>query len=111
MLEEKLNLLGIKLSDTKSSPVGSFTQVVISGNLAFVSGQIPIVSGSNPVQVKFKGKVGIDVSLEEGQAAARLCVVNGLSELKQVVGYLDNIKKIVKVSGYVNCDPSFTDHA
>jgi enamine deaminase RidA (YjgF/YER057c/UK114 family) len=41
MLEEKLNLLGIKLSDTKSSPVGSFTQVVISGNLAFVSGQIP----------------------------------------------------------------------
>jgi enamine deaminase RidA (YjgF/YER057c/UK114 family) len=111
MLEEKLNLLGIKLSDTKSSPVGSFTQVVISGNLAFVSGQIPIVSGSNPVQVKFKGKVGIDVSLEEGQAAARLCVVNGLSELKQVVGNLDNIKKIVKVSGYVNCDPSFTDHA
>jgi enamine deaminase RidA (YjgF/YER057c/UK114 family) len=111
MLEEKLNLLGIKLSDTKSSPVGSFTQVVISGNLAFVSGQIPIVSGSNPVQVKFKGKVGIDVSLEEGQAAARLCVVNGLSELKQVVGNLDNIKKIVKVSGYINCDPSFTDHA
>jgi protein-disulfide isomerase len=55
MLEEKLNLLGIKLSDTKSSAVGSFTQVVISGNLAFVSGQIPIVSGSNPVQVKFKG--------------------------------------------------------
>jgi enamine deaminase RidA (YjgF/YER057c/UK114 family) len=111
MLEEKLNLLGIKLSDTRSSPVGSFTQVVISGNLAFVSGQIPIVSGSNPVQVKFKGKVGIDVSLEEGQAAARLCVVNGLSELKQVVGNLDNIKKIVKVSGYINCDPSFTDHA
>lgn len=72
MIEEKIKLLGIKLSDTKSSAVGSFTQVVISGNLAFVSGQIPIQLGSNPVEVKFKGKVGRDVSLEEGQAAARL---------------------------------------
>ena len=43
--------------------------------------------------------------------AARLCVINGLSELKNVVGNLDNIKKFVKVSGYVNCDSSFTDHA
>ncbi len=111
MIEEKIKLLGIKLSDTKSSAVGSFTQVVISGNLAFVSGQIPIQLGSNPVEVKFKGKVGRDVSLEEGQAAARLCVINGLSELKQIVGNLDNIKKIVKVSGYVNCDPSFAGHA
>jgi enamine deaminase RidA (YjgF/YER057c/UK114 family) len=111
MIEEKIKLLGIKLSDTKSSAVGSFTQVVISGNLAFVSGQIPIQLGSNPVEVKFKGKVGRGVSLEEGQAAARLCLINGLSELKQIVGNLDNIKKIVKVSGYVNCDPSFADHA
>lgn len=45
------------------------------------------------MEVKFKGKVGRDVSLEEGQAAARLCVINGLSELKQTVGNLDNIKK------------------
>lgn len=111
MIEEKLKFLGIKLSDTKSSAVGSFTQVVISGNLAFVSGQIPIQLGSNPVEVKFKGKVGRDVSLEEGQAAARLCLINGLSELKQIVGNLDNIKKIVKVSGYINCDPSFAGHA
>ena len=49
--------------------------------------------------------------MEDGQAAARLCVINGLSELKYVVGNLDNIKKFVKVSGYVNCDSSFTDHA
>ena len=94
MIEEKIKLLGIKLSDTKSSAVGSFTQVVISGNLAFVSGQIPIQLGSNPVEVRFKGKVGRGVSLEEGQAAARLCLINGLSELKQIVGNLDNIKKL-----------------
>jgi enamine deaminase RidA (YjgF/YER057c/UK114 family) len=111
MIQERLNSLGVKLSDTQSSAVGSFIQVVITGNLAFVSGQIPVEPGSNPIQVKYKGKVDRDISLEDAQAAARLCVINGLSELKQALGSLDKIKKFVKVSGYVNCDPSFTGHA
>jgi|SRR5690242_4858807 enamine deaminase RidA (YjgF/YER057c/UK114 family) len=111
MIEERLNSLGVKLADIQSSVVGSFIPVVITGNLAFVSGQIPINQGSNPIQVKYKGKVGRDISIEDGQAAARLCVINGLSELKQALGNLDKIKKFVKVSGYVNCDPSFTGHA
>ncbi|MFL6316081.1 MAG: RidA family protein [Nitrososphaeraceae archaeon] len=111
MIEERLNSLHVKLSDIQSSAVGSFIPVVITGNLAFVSGQIPVEPGSNPVQVKFKGKVGRDISLEDGQAAARLCIINGLSELKRALGSLDIIKKFVKVSGYVNCDPSFTEHA
>ena len=110
MIEERLNSLGIKLSDRQSSAVGSFKPVAITGNLAFVSGQIPIEQESNPIQVKYKGKVGRDISLEDGQAA-RLCVINGLSELKQALESLDKIKKFVKVSGYVNCDPSFTEHA
>jgi enamine deaminase RidA (YjgF/YER057c/UK114 family) len=110
MIDEKLNSMGVKLSDPVPS-VGSFIPVVMTGSLAFVSGQIPVEPGSNPIQVKYKGKVGRDLSLKDGQAAARLCVINGLSELKQVVGSLDKIKKFVKVSGYVNCDPSFTDHA
>jgi enamine deaminase RidA (YjgF/YER057c/UK114 family) len=97
MIDEKLNSMGVKLSDPVPS-VGSFIPVVMTGSLAFVSGQIPVEPGS-----KFCAK--------DGQAAARLCVINGLSELKQVVGSLDKIKKFVKVSGYVNCDPSFTDHA
>ena len=107
MIEEKLNSLGVKLSDTQST-VGSFLPVVITGNLAFVSGQIPIEPGSNPVQVNYKGKVGREISLEDGRARARVCIINGLSELKQALGTLDKIKKFVKVSGYVNCDPSFT---
>jgi enamine deaminase RidA (YjgF/YER057c/UK114 family) len=110
MIDEKLNSMGVKLSDPVPS-VGSFIPVVITGNLAFVSGQIPVEPGSNPIQVKYKGKVGRDISLEDGQAAAKLCAINGLSELKQALGSLDKIKKFVKVSGYVNCDPSFTDHA
>jgi enamine deaminase RidA (YjgF/YER057c/UK114 family) len=93
MIDEKLNSMGIKLSDPVPS-VGSFIPVVITGNLAFVSGQIPLEPGSNPIQVKYKGKVGRDLSLKDGQAAARLCIINGLSELKQVVGSLDKIKKL-----------------
>jgi enamine deaminase RidA (YjgF/YER057c/UK114 family) len=111
VIEERLKSLGVKLSDKQSSAVGSFIPVIVTGNLAFVSGQIPIELGSNPIQVKYKGKVGRDVSLEDGQAAARLCVINGLSELKLALGSLDKIKKFVKVSGYVNSDPSFTDIA
>jgi enamine deaminase RidA (YjgF/YER057c/UK114 family) len=110
MIEERLNSLGVKLSDTQHT-IGSFVPVVITGNLVFVSGQIPIEPSSNSINAKYKGKVGRDISLEDGQAAARLCVINGLSELKQALGSLDKIKKFVKVSGYVSCDASFTAHA
>ena len=110
MIEERLNSLGVKLSGTQHT-IGSFVPVAITGNLVFVSGQIPIEPGSNSVNAKYKGKVGRDISLEDGQAAARLCIINGLSELKQALGSLDKIKKFVKVSGYVNCDASFTGHA
>jgi enamine deaminase RidA (YjgF/YER057c/UK114 family) len=111
MIEEKLVSLGIKLSDPLPLPVGSYLPVVVTGNLIFVSGQIPVEPGPDPVQVKYKGKVGRDISLEDGQAAARLCAINALSQLKGALDSLDQIKKFVKVSGYVNCDPSFTDHA
>jgi enamine deaminase RidA (YjgF/YER057c/UK114 family) len=111
VIEEKLRSLGIKLSDSlPPPPAGSYIPVVVTNNLAFVSGQVPLeVGGSAPVQVKYKGKVGTDISIEDGQKAARLCLINALSQLKTALGSLDNIKKFVKVSGYVNCDPSFID--
>ncbi|HZA06735.1 MAG TPA: hypothetical protein VE619_03440, partial [Nitrososphaeraceae archaeon] len=69
MIEERLNSIGVKLSNKKSSStVGSFIPVVITGNLAFVSGQIPIEPESRSIQVKYKGKVGRDISVEDGQA-------------------------------------------
>jgi enamine deaminase RidA (YjgF/YER057c/UK114 family) len=61
-------------------------------------------------QVKYKGKLGKDISLDGSQAAARLCAINALSKLKDILNSLDQIEKFDKVSGYVNCDPSFTDH-
>jgi enamine deaminase RidA (YjgF/YER057c/UK114 family) len=109
MIEEKILALGIELPNAPQS-AGSYVQVAITGNLVFVSGQIPVEPGSIPMQVKFKGKVGKDISLEEGQEAARLCMINALAQLKSTLGSLEKIKKFVKVSGFVNCDASFSNH-
>jgi enamine deaminase RidA (YjgF/YER057c/UK114 family) len=103
MIEEKLALLGISLPNAPE-PVGSYVPVVISGNLAFVAGQIPMEGK----QVKFRGKVD---SIEIGQEAARLCTINALAQLKSSLGGLDRVKRVIKVTGFVNCEPSFVDHA
>jgi len=104
MIEEKLASLGITLP-SPPAPAGSYVPVVISHNLAFVAGQIPTENG----QVRFKGKVGKDVSIEAGQQAARLCTINALAQLKSALGSLDKVARIIKVTGFVNCDASFTD--
>lgn len=104
MIEKRLASLGISLP-SPPHPAGSYVPVVISHNLAFVAGQIPSEAG----QVKFKGKVGRDISIEVGQQAARLCTINALAQLKSALGNLDRVKRIVKVTGFVNCDPSFTE--
>jgi enamine deaminase RidA (YjgF/YER057c/UK114 family) len=109
MIEEKIRSLGIELPDAPASS-GSYVQVVITGNLIFVSGQIPVEPGSIPMEVKFKGKVGKDISLEEGQEAARLCTINALAQLKSALGSLDKIRKFIKLSGFVNCEASFKNH-
>ncbi|HEY6757121.1 MAG TPA: RidA family protein [Nitrososphaera sp.] len=103
MIQEKLASLGISLP-IAPEPSGSYLAVVLSGNLAFVAGQIPIEGK----QVKFRGKVD---SIEVGQEAARLCTINALAQLKSSLGSLDRIKRVIKVTGFVNCDPSFVDHS
>jgi enamine deaminase RidA (YjgF/YER057c/UK114 family) len=103
MIEEKLALLGISLP-IPPEPAGSYVAVVISGNLAYVAGQIPM-EGKD---VKFRGKVS---SIEIGQEAARLCTINALAQLKSSLGSLDKVKRVIKVTGFVNSEPSFADHA
>lgn len=104
--EQTLESLGITLP-TPPAPAGSYVPVVVSGNLAFVAGQIPVETG----QLKFKGKVGKDISVEAGQQAARLCTINALAQLKATLGSLGRIKRVVKVTGFVNCEPSFSDQS
>lgn len=103
MIEEKLSSLGISLP-IPPEPAGSYLPVVLFGNLAFVAGQIP----TEGKQVKFRGKVE---SVAMGQEAARLCTINALAQLKSSLGSLNGIKRVIKVTGFVNSDSSFTDHA
>ena len=104
MIDEKLDTLNIVLP-SPPKPVGSYVQVVITGNLAFVSGQIQVKDG----KVIYAGKVSKDLSVEDAQKAARLCIINALAQLKTELGSLDRISKIARVSGFVNSPPEFTD--
>lgn len=104
MIEEALSSLGIVLP-SPPAPAGSYVPVVITGNLAFVAGQVPMEAG----KVKFTGKVGKDLTIESGQQAARLCTINALAQLKVALGSLDRIRRIVRVAGFVNCEPTFTE--
>ena len=107
MIEEKLGSIGIKLS-SPPQPIGSYIPVVQSGNLIFVSGQIPLVKGTLPE--KFKGKVLNSVSMTDAVEGSRQCIINGLEQINKFLGNLESITRFVKITGYVNCDPSFKDH-
>lgn len=105
MIEEKLQSLNISLP-TPPKPAGSYIPVVVSKSWAFVSGQIPIKDG----KVAFIGKVPTSQSIENAQKAAKLCAINALAQLKAELGNLDKIKKIIKISGYVNSEQNFSEH-
>lgn len=102
--EERIRSLGITLPDPPK-PAGSYTAAVKTGNLVFVSGQIPI----HDAKVAFTGKV-TDQNIEDAKKAARLCTINILAQLKSVLGSLDKVTRIVKISGFVNSDPGFYQH-
>ena len=104
MIEDRLRELSIELP-TPPSPAGSYIPVVTTGNLAFVSGQIPMRDG----KVIFEGKVPEQQSLESARDAAKICIINGLAQLKANLGSLDKIRKFVRISGFVNSSPNFTE--
>ncbi|MGI0047120.1 MAG: RidA family protein [Nitrosotalea sp.] len=104
MIEEKLVSMNISLP-TPPKPAGSYIPVVRTGNLVFVSGQIPIKEG----KVEFQGKVPTDVSSDTAKQAAKLCIINVLAQLKAELGTLDKISRIVRVSGFVNSAPDFIE--
>lgn len=104
MIEDKLKALNITLPNPPK-PAGSYIPVVASGNLIFVSGQIPMQDG----KVIFTGKVPTEKSIEDAQKAARLCAINILAQLKTNLGSLDKITRIVRLSGFVNSTPDFTE--
>ncbi len=104
MIEDNLKRLGIVLP-IPPKPAGSYVPVVVSGNLVFVSGQIPIQDG----KVMFTGRVPTEKSIQEAQQAARLCAINILAQLKANLGSLERITRILRVSGFVNSDAGFSE--
>ena len=104
MIEERLKELAIEIP-TPPSPAGSYIPVVITGNLAFVSGQIPMKEG----KVVFEGKVPNVQSVDSAREAAKICIINGLAQLKANLGSLDKITKFVRISGFVNSAPDFVE--
>ncbi|HEY8347787.1 MAG TPA: RidA family protein [Symbiobacteriaceae bacterium] len=102
-VEAKLRELGLSLPEAPK-PVAAYVPFVRSGDLVFVSGQIAVADG----ELKYKGKVGRDLTPEQGYEAARLCAVNTLAVLKSAVGSLDKVRQIVKVTVFVSSAPGFT---
>ncbi len=101
-VEERLREIGVEIP-LPPVPQGAYQPAVISGNLIFVSGQLPIKEG----ELLYRGKVGSEVSVEEGIEAARLAAINSLSIMKRELGDLDRVKRIVKLTGYVSSAPGF----
>jgi enamine deaminase RidA (YjgF/YER057c/UK114 family) len=103
--EAKIQELGITLSEP-SPPVANYVNAVRVGNLIFLAGKGPLKPDGNNIT----GKVGDDLSIEEGYEAARITGINQLSVLKGELGNLNKVKRVVKVKGMVNAAPDFTDH-
>ncbi|APE27677.1 RidA family protein [Aurantiacibacter gangjinensis] len=101
--EARLKDLGIVLPES-SAPLASYVPVMVHGDMAFVSGQLPFVDGE-----VVTGTLGKDVALEDAIAAARACGLMILSQLRNEIGSLDRVKQVVKLGGFVASTPDFTD--
>jgi len=103
-VEQKLKAMGITLPDVPK-PGAKYVPSVVAGDLVFVSGNLPTEKG----ELKFRGRLGEDVSVEEGAKAARLAAINAIAALRGAVGDLDRIAGIVRLEGFVASAPGFTD--
>lgn len=103
--EQRLEELGIALPEPVR-PLAAYVPTVRSGNMVYVSGQVPLVDG----KVAFTGRLGANgLSLEDGVQAARRCAINVLAALKAELGQLSRVRRLVKVTGFVASEPDFVD--
>ena len=100
-VKEKLSELGLTLP-TAAAPVAAYVPAVRSGNLIFTAGQLPVVDG----KLVKEGKVGSDVTVEDAKELAQICALNALAAIS-LVADLDQVERVVRVGGFVNCAPGF----
>ena len=106
-VHERLVALGIVLPDP-APPIATYVPYVQTGNLVVVSGQLPIVDG----HVAFTGKLRVAAQVEQGQQAAQRCLVNVLAQLRAALdGDLGRVRRVVRLGGFIACEPEFTAHA
>ena len=102
----RLDALAIELPEP-ASPAANYIPYVVSGKLVFVAGQVTVWNG----ELRFSGRLGEDMNIDEGYQAARLCGLNLIAQARQAAGGdIDNIKRVVKLGGFVNSTADFTDH-
>jgi len=104
LVAKRLEELGVKLPHP-TSPVANYVDFVRTGSLLFVSGQLCLADGA----LVAKGKLGRQVTVEQGQAAARACAVNLLAQVEVALGDLDKVMRVVRLGGYINSAPDFLD--
>jgi enamine deaminase RidA (YjgF/YER057c/UK114 family) len=104
-IEEKLKAIGIELP-SPPTPLANYVPAVKTGNLVFLSGHGPLKNDGTMIV----GKVGAELSAEEGYQAARRVAIALLASLKNEIGDLDRVQRVVKLLGMVNCPPEFKDH-
>ncbi|MDA3147744.1 RidA family protein [Leucobacter sp. UCMA 4100] len=103
VIEQRIEELGFTVPEV-AAPVAAYAAAQRNGNFVYTSGQLPLVEGALP----YTGKVGAGVTPEEAAELARVCALNGLAAARGVLGSLDKIKQVVKVTAFVASDPSFT---
>ena len=100
-IKEKISSLGLSLP-IAAAPVAAYVPAVKSGNLIFTAGQLPVVDG----KLVKEGKVGSDVTVEDAKELAQICALNALAAIS-LVADLDQVERVVRVGGFVNCAPGF----
>lgn len=101
-VEDRLRELNLTIPPV-NKPLAAYVPALAAGSLVFISGQLPMQDGN----LMYSGKVGRDLSVEEGQAAARISVINCLAALRDLVPSWDSIESIVKITGYIQCEGDF----
>src|ERR1700743_192038 len=102
--EQRLRDLGIELPPAPGA-AGDYLPWIITGNLLMTSGQLPWIAG----ELKFKGKIGAELSIEQGYQAFRLSALNAVSQLRKALGSLDRVRQIVRLEGTHGCAPGFIE--
>lgn len=105
MIEEKIKELGFELP-LAAKPLAAYVPAKQVGNLVMTSGQVPLLNG----EIKYKGKIGKDLTEEDGIKAAQVCALNCLAAIKDLIGSLDKVEEILKLTVFVNSPEDYVAH-